>query len=274
MSKVVRRSANKSNGHPSQVSERFGEYVMLAVAILSTDGTYQRPLSPWRVRDIVLNFIAILFQPLIVGKRDGIYYVIDGQHRLEAAKQMGFTEVPCMVYITASVEEEAKAFVQLQQFRRRITPQQKFVARLAYKDVAAVTISELLTKYSFEIGDYDGFSGNNHKNNRISAIAQVERAYDEGGEKRVDDLLYILRHAWDGRAAALERSVIRGLSKFMNKNPYGHKALADRLKEADPYTIRLAALSVSRAQGLDESDAYAAVIGNLYRGAPLKAKVK
>jgi hypothetical protein len=176
-----------------------------------------------------------------------------------------------MVYETDSVETEAKAFVWLQQFRRRMSTTQKFVARIAYGDVAAVSVAKLLRKYDFEIGDYDNYN-TSAKNNRIFAIASVERAYDEGGIKRVDDLLYVLREAWDGRAAALDRNIIKGLAKFMAGNAYGKTVLAERLKDMDPYTLEVAARNVGHSRGLNTSDAFAAVIGNLYNKKNLKAR--
>ena len=251
----------------------FGRYELLPVADLHTDGSYQRELSAWRVRDIVLNYVPILFQPLIIGQRKGVYYVIDGQHRLAAAKEKGFTIVPCMVYETKSVAEEARAFVWLQQFRRRITTPQKFVARIAYKDPAAIEISELLKKHKFEIGSYEGFKNSSHrKNNVIVAVGAVEKAFDEGGSKRVDDLLYVLRNAWDGRAAALERGIILGLGRFMAENAYSKTALAEKLGAIAPYDLQLAAMSVGHQHGLAPSDALSRVIGNLYRDAPLRSR--
>jgi hypothetical protein len=166
----------------------FGRYELLATRDLSTDGTYQRPVSAWRVKDIVFNYKPILFQPLIIGLRKGTNYVVDGQHRREAAIQLGFPKVPCMVYDTRSVKEEAEAFLWLQQFRRAITTPQKFVARIAAGDPACVAISELLLRYKFEVDRYDGF-GVLAKNNVVVAIGSLEIAYNAGGEKLVDDVL-------------------------------------------------------------------------------------
>jgi len=264
-------TANRASKNARQ--ERFGTFTLLNVSDLHTDGTYQRPLSTYRVRVIVLNYEPILFQPLIVGLRNGVYYVVDGQHRLEAAKELGFAEVPCMIYETTSVEAEAKAFVWLQKFRRRITGPQQFTARLAYKDTAAVAIAKLLTSYGFEIGTYDRFETRRH-NNLIYAVKCLEQAYDEGGTKRVEDMLSVLRNAWDGRAAALERSILLGLWKFMKANPYSAKALGERLKQIDPPSLRMAAMSITRSRGLKESDACAAVIANVYRRVSPQLKPK
>jgi len=262
----------RSNGSVSKQSPNFGQYMMLKIADLHSDGTYQRPTSPWRVRDIVFNYRAILFQPLIIGLRKGVYYVIDGLHRREAGEQLGFIEVPCMVYPTKNAAEEAKAFYELQKFRRRITPTQQFMARIAFGDQAAVTIADLLSKHKFEMDKYEGFGSDYKKNNVLRPISSLEKAYDAGGEKMVDHILLVLRTAWDGRAASLDMRIIRGLIHFMKENAYSVKSLADKLSNLAPYDLNSAVMSVSNAQGITEVMAMSRVIYNIYHEKSLKAR--
>jgi hypothetical protein len=251
---------------------RFGEFKMLPVSDLRTDGTYQRPLSPWRVRHIVTNYEPILFQPLIIGLRKTLYYVIDGQHRREGAVELKFKEVPCMVYVTTSAAQEAKAFLWLQKYRRAITGPQQFVAKIAYGDQTASAISAMLKNHGFEIDRYDGFAMGYNQNNVIKSITLLERAYNKGGAKLVDNILYVLRHAWDGRAAALDKRIIRGLTLYMSQNAYGVKAMASKLGELSPVDLISAAWTLGHQYGYRENEAMAAVIGNVYRDAALRAR--
>jgi len=250
----------------------FGRFELLPLKELHSDGTYQRPVSAWAVNHIVFNYRAILYQPLIIGLRKGVYYIIDGQHRKEAGLELGFTVVPCMVYDTISAAEEAKAFFELQKFRRRITATQQLMARAAYKDPTAVAILDSLVKYKFEIDKYDAFAVAK-RNNVINATGVLEWAYDQGGLKLLDNTLSVLRSAWDGRAAALDATIIRGLVIFMRDHPYSIRALSSKLGEMTPYNLLSAARSVSNQYGITEGAAMARVIFNLYRDAPLKAKV-
>ncbi len=261
--------ATMEEHEPSKVAKKdadnFGRYELLPIKELHFDGTYQRPVSSWAVRDIVFNYRKILFQPLIIGMRKAVYYIVDGRHRKEAGIELGFTRVPCMVYDTMNAAEEAKAFYELQKFRRVITPPQQLMARIAFKDPTAIAISEALIKYKFEIDKYDGFSANRKLDNVIVAVASLEFAYDLGGAKMLDNILYVLRNVWEGRATSLDSRIIRGLAHFMRDNPYGVKALANCLMESSPYSLFTAANSISNQHGLVESAAMARVIRNIYK---------
>jgi hypothetical protein len=79
------------------------------------------------VRHIVFNYTPIIFQPLIIGLRKNVQYVVDGLHRKSAATELGFVVVPCMVYDTINVAQEAKAFADLQKWRRQIKSPQLFI---------------------------------------------------------------------------------------------------------------------------------------------------
>src|SRR5947207_2595614 len=70
---------------------------------LAVDASYQRGLEDTRSRDLIKRIAAHwnwdLCQPLVVARRQGgALYVIDGQHRLEAARQRGdIAQLPCVV---------------------------------------------------------------------------------------------------------------------------------------------------------------------------------
>lgn len=54
-------------------------------------------------------FTPIQFAPIIVNQRpDGSYYIIDGWHRLLAAKSMGWTTIPCYVLQIPCGDEYAR----------------------------------------------------------------------------------------------------------------------------------------------------------------------
>lgn len=117
-----------------------------ALEQLSIDESYQRSLeaasSITLVRRIATFWDWGLCQPLYVARRDdGKLYVVDGQHRLAAAKLRGdIWQLPCVVRAFASAEEEAAAFVALNQERRPLNKLQIFKASLAAGDFESAQI--------------------------------------------------------------------------------------------------------------------------------------
>lgn len=264
-------SAPPVNENPTS-SPAFGEYKMLPVSQLTTDGTYQRILSQWAVRSIVTHYEPILYQPLVIGRREGKNYIIDGQHRQAAAIEKGFKEVPCMVYKTRDAAHEAQIFIWLQERRRILTTAQRFKAKLEIGDKSARAIDRMLRHFKFETSDYEGFKLYGARDNVILAVGTLERIYgNDGGGEILENVLIVLRDAWDGRASALRKNILSGLALFMMNNQYGVKALASKMKALSPFDITMAAEHFANTRGLGRVDATAMAIANAYRNAPLRS---
>lgn len=62
----------------------------LYITSLKTDMSYQSPVKESQVKKIVKNFDPQKLHTIVVNKRnDGQFFVIDGQHRVEALKELG-----------------------------------------------------------------------------------------------------------------------------------------------------------------------------------------
>lgn len=117
---------------------------------LQIDANYQRSIdtgpSQSLVRRIAMHWDWGLCQPLTVAKRDdGSLWVIDGQHRLAAARlRKDIYDLPCVVVASASSTDEAASFVALNQQRRPLSRLEIFRAALAAQDDNARTIMRAL----------------------------------------------------------------------------------------------------------------------------------
>lgn len=113
---------------------------------LQIDDSYQRtiesPASQTLIRKIAAHWNWDLCQPLVVARREaGELFVIDGQHRLEAARLRGdIQQLPAVVVQYPSVADEAASFVHLNQQRTPLKPPQMFHAALASGDRTALAI--------------------------------------------------------------------------------------------------------------------------------------
>jgi hypothetical protein len=175
-----------------------------------------------------------LCQPLDVSVRStreygDQYYVIDGQHRLEAARIRGVAHLPCVIYRDLTSEDEARLFVQLQQNRRALGSIDLFWAMFHSGEPSAIRIVELCAKNGFDIARKLG----DNANNKIACVSAMQRVY-RYSEGTLDETLRVLRDTWDGAHDSLLRNVVQGLGRFVHafavSEHYSHGALVDKLK--------------------------------------------
>ena len=107
---------------------------------------YQRSKpSPNTIKSIRKNWNWLAFGALMVAERDGVFYVVDGQHRLLAAMQEpGVQQVPCVVYPTHSIAIEAKSFLEANTSRVAVSAIDKYKAALAAKEHWAINMQLML----------------------------------------------------------------------------------------------------------------------------------
>jgi len=102
------------------------------VRSIRADHTYQRELVRSRVARMVAEFDSSLLGVIEVSRRDDdTYAVIDGQHRLEAARIARGREssIACNIHTGLTVEEEAQLFFDIDRKRVRLTGWARWNAR-------------------------------------------------------------------------------------------------------------------------------------------------
>lgn len=166
---------------------------------LKVDPLYQRELdskSQRLIRDIAEQWDWSLCQPLVVAsRRDGSLFVVDGQHRLEAARHRGdIAQLPCVIVHPADPADEAAAFVALNQRRRPLTAFAMYNGALAAGDEAAIQLQRLLDKHRLS------FSGaadiKNLKPGQLNNIATVRKWHGLRGDGLTDTLLCCIGRAF------------------------------------------------------------------------------
>lgn len=112
----------------------------IAIECLRIDAVYQREItraSSKNVIKIARDFDWSMFAPcIVVEEKQGIYIVVDGQHRATAAALRGVRDVPCQI-VVADAAKQAAAFAAINANITRITTLQLYYARLAAGDPAA-----------------------------------------------------------------------------------------------------------------------------------------
>ena len=138
------------------------ELAWLPVAMLSVEPEYQRTLDSRRSQDSVDRIAATFrwakFGVVIVASKGEGWVIVDGQHRVEAARRRKLGTVPCVVVPATSIAERAEIFLATNEKRVRINAFTLFWARAAAGEVKAVKTVQLseacgltITRYPVQI---------------------------------------------------------------------------------------------------------------------------
>lgn len=186
------------------------------LAELRIDPSYQRTTeaaaSQTLIRRIAMFWDWSLCQPLAVAKRDdGALMVVDGQHRLEAARLRGdIDDLPCVVTAYRNAGDEAAAFVALNQQRRPLNQLDLFKAALAAEDETAAKIAGLLTEAGLRLAPHSNFTA--WKPGMVSNIAGIQQAYRSNGERVTGIALQALGRGFAGQVLRLAGTIFPGIA--------------------------------------------------------------
>lgn len=191
---------------------------------LFIDERTQRPLMDRHATELVANYNVLFLGVLVVSQRtNGMYAVLDGQHRMYAITRCDAEEpVTCLVFKGLTLAQEAEIFLgyNTQGVVHRTA---KFTVQITAGDPGTIRIGKILDKHSVEPGV--GL----HK---FSAIVTAVRicGWPEG-EQTFDQTMGVLSSAWAAvtRGNPYHGSIVMGMARLIHR--YGDKINMDRLKK-------------------------------------------
>lgn len=128
-------------------------FCYLPVKMLKVDSVYQRPLQS-TIKDIVKNWDDERCEPIVVNYRnDGYFYVINGQHRTEAARQLGIPQLVCDVFAGLSIKEEADLFSTQYEGSTKLSPIDSYRSNIVRGEKIDTLIKEICDKYGVIVSD-------------------------------------------------------------------------------------------------------------------------
>lgn len=227
---------------------------VIATGRLKIDPSYQRELNEKRVQAMANQWSDRLADAITVSARNGSWYVIDGQHRLAAARLAGVGSMAAVVHVGLAPSEEAGLFADLNTLARRPTANQIFKARLEAGDESALSIRAACQQsgVTLDLANSGGMAKVPHV---TRAVAALERAYEAGGARLVRQILLTLRTAWPEDHRALEATPIFGVGGFITtyeRHPrYDFPRIARKLgeKSASVFIRRVTDLSQALREG-------------------------
>jgi hypothetical protein len=170
---------------------------------LQVDTSYQRTTDARESRALITRIAHEwdwrLYQPLIVARRaDGNFYVVDGQHRLEAARTRGdIVQLPCVITSYDTAQDEATAFVAINQQRKPLTKMNLHKAAVAAGDTDAVAINSLIERAGLRLTGWA--DANAWKPGWINNISGIAKCHRQHGERVTRLALEALAQGFEGK---------------------------------------------------------------------------
>lgn len=154
------KGVDKVKRYGWSVQDAPGDMRLLHKDMLQIHPAYQRDLVPQKVSEISAAWSWVALGALVVGERGGEFWVIDGQHRAAAAKRRSdITHLPCVVFKTTDVKQEARGFLTIQTMRKPVTAVAKQKAMVTAGDEVAGFVQQTVEALGLQIRPTAGKAG-------------------------------------------------------------------------------------------------------------------
>jgi len=212
------------------------QVVWLDLGLLTIDRRYQRELTETgftHINQIVRTWNWNCYQPIVVTENaDGAYAVIDGQHRVEAAKKHPLIDsLPCYIIDAPDVATQARVFVAVNTNRKGLTSQQKFWASHAAGDPAAVALVDICEAAGVTILRRAPASTDISRS--IIGPMVCQRLVAKLGREPVREAITLLVETHAGTPGAFRTAVIAALARIAATKPYSRNRLRKVLAAVD-----------------------------------------
>lgn len=169
----------------------------------------QRDLNQARVDRLAANFDIEAIGHPIVNERDGSYYILDGQHRVEALRQIGYgdQQVQCWTYVGLDDEEMAEKFLKLNDYLA-VSAYDRFDKGVKAGRPAETDIDRIVRAQGLVVSR-DDLPG------AISAVQTLRRIYDRAGGVTLGRTLRLARDSFGD--PGLDAPVIDGLGHLCQR---------------------------------------------------------
>jgi|GEM_PF-6838754 hypothetical protein len=129
-----------------------GEFMEIDKKLLRADMSYQRESTPSKVQDIARDWQDVACNTIVVSRRPEGFFVVDGMHRVNAAKLVPHVRtLRCVVHDFKSKEAEAHAYLLLNTKRKSMLIWEKWNAMLLEKDANAIFIRDLVESSGYVV---------------------------------------------------------------------------------------------------------------------------
>ena len=184
---------------------------LIPIKNLVANQEYQRNLSESHILRAAENFDLYQINPVKVSRRDGINYVVNGQHTIEiVALVSGSRETPvwCMVYDDMTYTNEAHVFADQQRYVKTLAPYEIFMAHIEAKDDKYLLIRDLVESYNLHISP-------TKTQGTICAVATLEHIFDKYGYHALDRTIRLCVGTWEGEINSFSANILNAIARLV-----------------------------------------------------------
>lgn len=267
------------------MNNKYGKipfFKWIEVSKLLINNRYQRDhssrASNMNIARIVDSFKWSKFTPItICDNGDGTFNVIDGGHRLAAAKMLGdILEVPCWVIPEAEIQEQSDDFVGINRNRVTVNPFQIFYAQAVAGDTKVLKTLKFCEDNGIQISRNGSIPNKPEITVALSFIKNNAVAHPE----ELSFVVGVIRQALPGICGQLKSDIMRCLLRFRLKNGIAtekenvRQLLIDTLREfGDVNLISKQALSAHATDGQSITYHFNRVFIDAYRRIMKKSRI-
>lgn len=194
----------------------------IAIASLRVDERYQRDIdgakSAKNILSIAEHFSWKKFAPCVVAEaEEGLFAIIDGQHRTTAAALRGIRDVPCLI-VDASLADQASAFAPINGNVTAVSPLQMHAARVAAGEVEAAALNEACEAAGVSICRYP-IPAYDMKIGETLAVSTLDRQLKRYGREVFVAALSCITKTSDGNVGFVRAQVTEALCAVLSGEP-------------------------------------------------------
>lgn len=196
-------SEMQSTPKPGPKIERTARLRWIPLNRVAVSDVAQRELKPSRVDYLVAHFDHEQLGTPIVNERAGKFFVIDGNHRMHAAREVygDAHQIQCWAYVGLTEQEEAEKFLRVNDVLP-VSAMDKHEIGVEAGRYIECDIDRIVRGCGMVVSKQNVEGG-------IGAVGTLRRVYTRSGAHALGRSLRIIDSAWG--TAGLEASVIDGL---------------------------------------------------------------
>ena len=194
----------------------------IPVSLLCTDLEYQRETSSKTIWSLIREWDITKCNFLHISYRDGKFYVIDGQHRMEAAKYLRVKELPCIILTGLSQADEALIFSRQNRNVKVLNVYNTFDANLCCGDMSIpevaidMKIKEICDKYNVKVGRVNRW---NNTEKYLRSLSRARMIVGQVGEECFEWIIRLIDNTnWSTCSLAYTKEMITMLRVFYIEN--------------------------------------------------------
>lgn len=216
------------------------KFAYIPLELLTVDSRYQRGelTAESKINKLINSWNKNLMNPILVSphKEEALFYIVDGFHRVEAARRMGLTGIEAEVLVDLPDDSEQRLIAEAKLFGNqlkavdKLTPIQSHNANVLAGVEANILLEKIAGKYNVNMKPANCQS-REKRVNTVTAFATALRVAKRG-EQLLDDIFEIICYAgWNMGTEGFTNWVIQALNNILSMHPDMRDASKTALKE-------------------------------------------